>query len=148
MAKEVWHVNYDYKDWESIGESAKSSEGKKIGIKWVNFLMDKGGRKVRRLELWHDVGGVKQGKPANKWKLVFLVEDDDHEKKWGKKRREGENMKLCGCPSDTQVISWGAPGVTYRTDNTGWKLSFATVAEITPPDPSKLYPLDTIVEPT
>lgn len=103
--------------------------GKRVGFKWANFrYRDAQGKWVRRLEIWLDVGGAitYSEAPKNQWKLIAIKEDDGSFP-WG------QNMSGCGCPSNTQIISWGAPWVTYRTDNNDLKLSLCTVQEIIPP---------------
>jgi hypothetical protein len=128
MAKENWHVNYSYIDWENgpsgVTETTKQMNGqnKRVGFKWVNYRIDD----KRRLEVWVDIGGAisYSESPKNKWQLVRIFEDSSN---------FGKSMNRCNCSNSKQAILWGGPSCTFRWDKQTAKLSLATVQEIRPP---------------
>jgi hypothetical protein len=132
--KEVFHDHYVHDSWQPQDSTTSAiiksgfKQNKRVGFKYVNFLYQRptDQKIVRRIEIWLDVGGAISytSTPKNQWKLLSVRTDEGD---WG------ERMTECKCPSNTQVISWGGPHVTYRADYYQLKLSLASVYEIKAP---------------
>lgn len=126
--KENYHNSYTQDSYIHPSDAVKTiikaalTQGKRVGYKFVNQLLQDGRRLI---ELWVDIGGAISytESPKNKWLLVANKVDNNN---WGK------DMTNCKAPRDQQTIHWGGPHVTVRTDGNEIKMSLATVREIKP----------------
>ncbi|HEY1248095.1 MAG TPA: hypothetical protein VGE97_03825, partial [Nitrososphaera sp.] len=113
IAKEQWHVSYDYSPEKQVLDSI---QGRWVGFKFVIFntvLPD--GKNGVKMEIWVDPNSNQQ------WAKVYEYIDSGG---WG---REGTN---CGGSPD-QIISWGGPIATFRWDGaTDVDFKFMSVREI------------------
>lgn len=129
MAKESYHVNYDYKAWQNAagGIDYTANQSAWLGMKLVRYQFTRGGQPRVRLELWLDFGGIDaNGAPANQWQLHRAAEDHPDQPSWG------ENAGFCDAPVGDQIMFWGGPWVTWRWDNTDSSLRLMSVREIVP----------------
>jgi hypothetical protein len=141
IQKESWHVNYDMRDKIEAGDNFNGL--KKRGVKHVNFIFERNGKLGRRIEGWIDLKGIDNNtnKPKNRWKLLTVEEDHPDLPDWGNR------MQLCNCATDSQIILWAAPLVTYRWDFSRIELSHGTVQEINPPTDGNFHGVGTVIEP-
>jgi hypothetical protein len=105
MAKESWHVNYDY--WGD-GNTAASTN---VGFKFIVF--DNG--QVVTLEIWTDPG------LTNNWKMVKREVDAGF----------GKGSGSCGHRDGAPGL-WGGPFATLRSDEDDIDFSYFSVREINP----------------
>ena len=99
IAKEQWHVSYDYSPAKQAIESIK---GKWVGFKFIIYntiLPD--GRIAVKMENWVDRNSDQH------WEKIYEYVDSGG---WG---RDGVD---CGGRAD-QIISWGGPIATFRWDS-------------------------------
>ena len=99
IAKEQWHVSYDYSPAKQAIESIK---GKWVGFKFIIYntiLPD--GRIAVKMENWVDRNSDQH------WEKIYEYVDSGG---WG---RDGID---CGGRAD-QIISWGGPIATFRWDS-------------------------------
>ena len=99
IAKEQWHVSYDYSPAKQAIESIK---GKWVGFKFIIYntiLPD--GRIAVKMENWVDRNSDQH------WEKIYEYIDSGG---WG---RDGVD---CGGRAD-QIISWGGPIATFRWDS-------------------------------
>lgn len=148
ISKEAWHVNYDHGNYKEVDSSFKGL--KKMGVKHVNFIFERNGKLGRRIEGWIALKGIdtNTNEPKNKWKLIRVEEDHpDLLDNQGDPRHWGDRMRLCNCATDSQIILWAAPLVTYRWDFSRIALSHSTVQEINPPTDGNFHQVGTVIEP-
>jgi hypothetical protein len=134
MSKEPWHVDYDQRPWHlglAGGISYVPPQASRwLGMKLVRYEIVRNGKRGVRLELWLDTAGIgANGQPANRWQIADVVEDHPDAGSWG------HDDTRCNAPRDDQVLLWGGPWVTWRSDNTTSRLRLLSVREIAPPAP-------------
>jgi hypothetical protein len=112
VAKEQYHVNYDYSEEKQVIDSV---QGKWTGFKFVIYNVQQNGKMAVKTENWVDQNG------DGNWAKVFETTDSGG---WG---RQGTS---CGGSAD-QIIAWGGPVATFRWDSaTDVDFKFLSVREI------------------
>src|SRR5262245_33461906 len=113
IAKEQWHVSYDYSPAKNAIGPIK---GKWVGFKFIIYnIVLPGGKIGVKMENWVDPNSDQH------WQKIYEYTDTGG---WG---REGAE---CGGRPD-QVISWGGPIATYRWDSANdVDFKFLSVREI------------------
>lgn len=120
--KEQWHSEYESREWTDklkIGDI----KGKWIGMKFVVFNFDNGGKPGVTMRLYVDKAN------NNKWELAHETKDTGG---WGTFGKECDGNR-------DQVIHWGGPLVIFRWDDTGktrWKNFSVREIDPNPPKPS------------
>jgi len=120
-AKEMWHVNYDsIREPITVpGENYSVLGHGWFGVKFINYIKEVSGKKIRHLETWYNADGLGQI-----WKLVLVDEDTGG---WG------DSGGTCG-GDDDQILAWGNARVMYRWDYDSTDLKFRnlSIREIDP----------------
>jgi|SRR4030095_12514256 hypothetical protein len=114
--KENYHVHYDSHDYSDNGIGDVTN--KWFGFKFVVYNATNGNVKM---ETWLDKDC------SNNW--VKNNSDEDTGSNWG------EEMKTCGCSSNTAKITWGSPLIRLFKNNKGldWDIRRLSCREIAPP---------------
>jgi hypothetical protein len=123
--KELQHTDgYAYQDKIKVTDSLK---GRWIGYKAVFYSYRKDGKEVVKMEQWLDEGSDNESQPGNNWKdrPVHEYLDDGN---WETDNGNG----YCG-GSSKQIITWGGPSASFRSDEIKYLFKWASVREIVPP---------------
>jgi hypothetical protein len=132
IGKESWHVNYDWKPWQSVpnGIDMTVSKDAWVGMKVIRYEIVQNAKPGVRNELWLDLEGLDAaGGPANAWVLAMTADDHPDSPSWGDQATD------CGVPADDQILFWGGPWATFRWDGTAATGRLMSVREIVPPAP-------------
>jgi hypothetical protein len=98
-----------------------------IGYKAVFYGFQKEGKEVVKLEQWLDEATDNENHPGNTWGNNPVHEDTDV----GNWEAEDGCSHCGGTPN--QIITWGGPSATFRSDNISYHFKWASVREIIPP---------------
>jgi hypothetical protein len=99
LAKESWHVQYDYVPHK---QATGSILGRWVGFKTVLRNVAQNGTKAVRIELF-----LNDTADGQTWKKIYEFTDAG----WG------SGASHCGGSPDDMPISWGGPLATFRWDN-------------------------------
>ncbi len=119
IAKESWHVSYDYAGYKPATTSLR---GRWVGLKVVIRDTVKNDEPAVRIEVWLDDAADKTN-----WKKVYDFVDDGS---WA-----GDSAR-CGASSEKVPLLWGGPTATFRWDSaTDADFEWLGVREILPETP-------------
>ena len=125
LEKELEHTSgYYYGDKTKVTDSLKD---RWVGYKAVFYSIMKDGKEAVKLEQWLDEGTDNEKEPGNTWGDNPIHEDTD-EGDWESEDGNGH----CG-GSSKQIITWGGPTATFRSDQIEYSLKWASVREIIAP---------------
>ena len=124
IAKEQWHVSYDYSPAKQAIEPIK---GKWVGFKFIIYnTVSPNGKPAVKMENWVDRNN------DQRWEKIYEYIDAGG---WGR-----DAIKCGGTPD--QIISWGGPIATFRWDSTtDVDFKFLSVREIDPRTAASAIPL-------
>jgi hypothetical protein len=123
--KELQHAD-GYAQTQKI-KVTESLKDRWIGYKAVFYSYEKDGKEIVKLEQWLDEGSDNENQPGNNWgdHPVFEYIDDGN---WETDNGNG----YCG-GSSKQIITWGGPSASFRSDEIEYLFKWASVREIIPP---------------
>jgi hypothetical protein len=123
--KELQHTD-GYAQTEKI-KVTNSLKDRWIGYKAVFYSCQKDGKELVKLEQWLDEGSENENQPGNNWgdRPVREYIDDGN---WETDNGNG----YCG-GSSKQIITWGGPSASFRSDEIEYLFKWASVREIVPP---------------